>query len=62
MLEGQEIGVVAGPLRVTTTTIRSKKMAHDVAVRIEHADFRNALGTDILLSARLPEQSVRRED
>ena len=61
MLEGVEIGVVAGPCRKPARTVCGDEVAHDIAVWIKDADFREDTGVNSLLSARLPKQSLRRE-
>ena len=62
MFEGMEVGVIAGPQRRTASATRREEVAHNVAIRIEDADFRDGAGADALLPPRLPEESVRRED
>jgi hypothetical protein len=44
------------------SSVGDEEVADDIAVRIEDADFGDLPAVDALLSARLSEQSLRRED
>ena len=61
-IERVEMGVVAGPGRVTIGAPRRRQMFNDIAVRVENADFRDVAGRDALLPARLSQQRLRREN
>ena len=61
-IERVEMGVVAGPGRVTIGAPRRRQMFNDIAVRVENADFRDLASRHALLPARLSQQRLRREN
>ena len=59
--ENIQLGVIAGPALVAAGAFCGAQVAHDVAVRIENADFRNGDVREPFLPARLPQQVLGRE-
>ena len=52
VMKDVEIGVVAGPAGMTVGTSPGTQVPHDIAIRIEQADFRNGHGGQAFLPTR----------
>src|SRR5262249_30987315 len=62
LFEAPKLCVIAGPVRQGGGPAGSPQMPQDIAVRIEDADLRHGVGSDVLLTARLAQQRRRGED
>jgi hypothetical protein len=61
-IEGEKLGVIAGPSLMDVTGAGPFEVAHDIAVRIEHADLGHGNERQLSLSARHPQQGFGPED
>src|SRR5258706_10348845 len=59
--ERVELRVIAGPSRFKPSLATSKQTAHNVAVRVEDADVRDAGASNLPLPACFAEQILRRK-
>ena len=57
-----KVGVIAGPAGARAGMAVAMQVPHDVAVRIENANFRNSTGSQMLLPTRLAQQALRRKN
>src|SRR5262249_23714886 len=59
--EDLQVGVIAGPAWAKARLPHAMQMAHDVAIRIENANFRNGGRAQLFLAPRLSQQALGRE-